>query len=88
MVRGALADFSASGPSAASVAEAKSALLAAAEAQLSGPDGLVAAALTRYSAGKDMVTGYKTRADAVTPLSVKEILTALDAGSKVEFVVY
>ena len=88
VVRGALADFSASGPSAASVAEAKSALLAAAEAQLSGPDGLVAAALTRYSAGKDMVTGYKTRADAVTPLSVKEILTALDAGSKVEFVVY
>ena len=88
VVRGALADFSASGPSAASVADARTVLLAAAEAQLSAPECLVTAALTRYSAGKDMVTGYKDRAGTVTPASVKEILSALDAGSKVEFVLY
>ena len=88
VVRGALADLSASGPSAASVADDKAVLLAAAEAQLSDPAGLVAAALTRYSAGKDLVTGYKTKAGSVTPASVKEILSALDAGSKVEFVLY
>ena len=87
-VRSALAEFSASGPSETSVADSRAVLLAAVEAQLSDPDGLVAAALTRYSAGKDMVTGYKTRADAVTPASVKEILSALEAGSKVEYVVY
>ena len=88
VVRGALADFSASGPSAASVADARTVLLAAAEAQLSAPECLVTAALTRYSAGKDMVTGYKDRAGTVTPASVKEILSALDDGSKVEFVLY
>ena len=88
VVRGALAAFSASGPSASSVADSKATLLAAAEAQLSEPAGLIAAALTRYSAGKDMVSGYKSRASSVTPASVKEILSALDAGSKVEFVVY
>ena len=88
VVRGALANFSASGPSAASVADSKAMLLAAAEARLAEPDGLVDAGLTRYSAGKDMVTGYKSRASSVTPASVKEILSALDAGSKVEFVVY
>ena len=88
VVRGALAEFSASGPSAASVAEARTTLLALAEMQLSDPGCLVDAALTRYSAGKDMVTGYKSKANSVTPASVKEILAALDAGSKVEFVVY
>ena len=44
--------------------------------------------MLRYSAGKDMVTGYKSKVGAVTQASVKEILSALDSGSKVEFVVY
>jgi hypothetical protein len=86
VVRGALSGFSASGP--ASVADAKAVILASAETQLSDPDCLVEAALIRYSAGKDFVTGYKTRANAVTTESVKEILSALEGGSKVEYVVY
>ena len=86
VVRGALSGFSESGP--ASVADAKAVVQAAAGSQLSDPDCLVEAALIRYSAGKDMVTGYNTRMNAVTPASVKEILSALDAGSKVEYVVY
>ena len=46
-VRSALAEFSASGPSETSVADSRAVLLAAVEAQLSDPDGLVAAALAR-----------------------------------------
>lgn len=88
VVRGALAGFSASGPSAASVTESKAVLQAEWEAQSADPSFLVDAALTRYSAGKDLVTGFKSRAGSVTPASVKEILSALEAGSKVEFVVY
>ena len=88
VVRGALADFSASGPSNASVSDSKAVMLAERDAQMKDPSFLVDAALTRYSAGKDMVTGFKSKAGSVNSASVKEILSALDAGSKVEFVVY
>jgi hypothetical protein len=88
VVRGALADFTASGPSAASLAASKATFLAALEAQMSDPESLVEAAMVRYSLGKDMVTGYKSRAGAVTAASVREILSALDSGSKVEYVLY
>ena len=88
VVRGALAEFSASGPAPASLADSKAAFLAGLEAGMSDPDFLVESALTRYSAGKDMVTGYKSRVGAITAASVGEVLSALDSGSKVEFVVY
>ena len=88
VVRGALAGFSASGPSAASTAESKAVLQAGRDALADDPSFLVDAALTRYSAGKDLVTGFKSRAGSVTPASVKDILSALESGSKVEFVVY
>ena len=88
VMRSALAEFSAAGPSAASVADSKATLLSAAEAQLTDPSCLVDAALMRYSAGKDFVTGLKNKASAVTPASVKEVLSAMDSGAKVEFVVY
>ena len=79
---------SASGPAPASLADSKAAFLAGLEAGMSDPDFLVESALTRYSAGKDMVTGYKSRVGAVPAASVGEVLSALDSGSKVEFVVY
>ena len=88
VVRSALAEFSASGPAPASLADSKATFLAGLEAGMSDPDFLVESALTRYSAGKDMVTGYKSRVGAVTSASVGEVLSALDSGSKVEFVVY
>jgi hypothetical protein len=88
VVRGALAEFSASGPSDASVSESNAVLQAERDAQMTDPSFLVDAALARYSAGKDLVTGFKSKAGSVTSASVKEILSALDAGSKVEFVVY
>ena len=88
VLRSALAGFSSDGPSASSVAASKSALQSVLDASMSDPDFLVDAAMMRYSVGKDMVTGYKSKVGAVTPASVKEILSALDSGSKVEFVVY
>lgn len=88
VLRSALAAFSSDGPSASSVAASKAELQSALEASMSDPAFLADAAMMRYSAGKDMVTGYKSKVGAVTPSSVKEILSALDSGSKVEFVVY
>ena len=88
VMRGALSSFSSEGPAAASVKESAEVLSAAAEARLSEPGFIVDAALTRFSAGKDVVTGLKSVAGAVSPASIKEIMSALDAGSKVEFVVY
>ena len=88
IVRGALADFTSSGPSAASLAASKATFIAGLDAQMSDPEFLVEAAMVRYSLGKDLVTGYKSRAGAVSAASVREILSALDSGSKVEYVVY
>jgi hypothetical protein len=88
VLRSALAGFSSDGPSASSVAASKSALQSVLDASMSDSDFLADAAMMRYSVGKDMVTGYKSKVGAVTPASVKEILSALDSGSKVEFVVY
>jgi len=88
VVRRALADFSASGPSATSLAASKNALIASLDAGMSEPESLVEAAMVRYSLGKDMVTGYKSRAGSVSVASVREIMSALDSGSKVEYVLY
>ena len=88
VLRSALAGFSSEGPSASSVEASRAALQSELEASMSDPAFLADAAMLRYSAGKDMVTGYKSKVGAVTPESVKEILSALDSGSKVEFVVY
>ncbi|MBR4817498.1 MAG: hypothetical protein IKZ72_02535 [Bacteroidales bacterium] len=88
VLRSALATFSSDGPSASSVAASRAELQSELEASMSDPGFLADAAMLRYSAGKDMVTGYKSKVGAVTPESVKEILSALDSGSKVEFVVY
>lgn len=40
----------------------------------------------RYLAGKDFTTGYESKIDSVTPAKVKEILSALNGGSKVEYI--
>ena len=88
VVRGALADFSASGPDAASLAASKASFQADLDAHMSDAEILIDAAMMRYSIGRDFVSDYKSRIAAVTPASVKEILSALDSGSKVEYVVY
>ena len=71
-----------------SVNASKATLLARYEKDLADPEVLVDLALLRYSVGKDCVTGYKDKINAVTPDSVREILSALEDGGKVEFVIY
>lgn len=41
----------------------------------------------RYLAGKDFTTGYESKIDSVTPAKVREILSALNGGSKVEYII-
>lgn len=72
----------------ASVNASKARLLSEYEKYLSRPDGLVDVALLRYSVGKDRVSGYKDRINSITPESVREILSSLEEGGKVEYVIY
>ena len=83
-VRSALADVS----SVQDVSSSKAALLAEYESQLAAPSSLVDIVMMRYSVGKDMVSGYKDKINSVSPESVRELLTALEGGGKVEFVIY
>lgn len=41
----------------------------------------------RYLAGKDFTTGYEAKIDSVTAAKVKEILLALNEGTKVEYII-
>ena len=72
----------------ASVSASKAFLLSQYEQNLQKPDFLVDMALIRYSVGKDCVSGYKDKINSVTPESVKEVLSSLDGGGKVELVIY
>ena len=53
---------------------------------LSDPEGYADAILMRYSAGKDVLTGYNDKIAGVTADKVKEIFGALAGGMKVEYV--
>ncbi len=87
-VRNAMAELSSAEVSAEFLKSAKSALISKMSADQSRPELLVDAAMMRYSAGKDLVSGYKEKINAVSAAKVKEILSALSDGSKVEFVIY
>ena len=41
----------------------------------------------RYSSGKDMLTGYANKINAVQPQQVQAILGTLSQGRKVEYVI-
>ena len=42
----------------------------------------------RYSAGKDLVSDYKSKIEAVKASDVQELLSAITEGVKVELVYY
>ena len=50
-------------------------------------DYIMEAYLRRNSEGKDMVSNYKTYLDKVSVEDVEAVLTALENGSKVEYVI-
>ena len=87
LLRTALSQVS-EAPSSASVKTHKAEVLARYEHLASQPSFIVDAALKRYAVGKDFFTGYKERINAVSPASVKEVLSALDGGTRVEIVIY
>ena len=51
------------------------------------PETIVTALVARYGIGKDLVTHYKESVNDVTAVRVKEMLSALAAGSTAEIVV-
>lgn len=65
----------------------KEALLNEMSSEMGRTDFLIDAVMMRNSEGKDIVTKYKDYIAAVTASDVKEILRALDFGSKVEYIV-
>ena len=54
---------------------------------LADPSFYADAILTRYSAGKDVLTGYTEKINGVTPDKVKAIFGAFAGGTRVEYVV-
>lgn len=54
---------------------------------LDDPDTYIGRILTRFSEGKDTISGYKSAIGSVTKESVKAVLKALDNGAKVEYVI-
>ena len=56
-------------------------------AALSDRVSYIDALLMRYSSGKDMLTGYANKINAVQPQQVQAILGTLSQGRKVEYVI-
>lgn len=87
-VRTALSELSSADVPAAALSAAKNALLSEMSTKLSKPEGVVEAVMMRYSVGKDLVSDYKSKVNAVKASDVKDMLSALAEGAKVEFVYY
>lgn len=72
---------------AAELASCKSLLANEYSMSLSDPLKYADAILMRYSAGKDVLTGYNDKIKGVTADKVKDVFNALAAGMRVEYVV-
>ena len=57
------------------------------ENEMNDPGALLGAILTRYSEGKDLVTGWKAAVQGVSAGSVAHILDLLGAGAEVEYLI-
>lgn len=88
VVRRAFDEFISQGVPEQAVKSAKTAMISRRVAELALPEKVVDYTMMRYSLGKDMVSSYKDRINAVNSASIKELLLALDGGSKVEYVFY
>jgi len=72
---------------AAELASCKSLLANNYATYLSNTDNYIDAILMRYSAGKDVLTGYNNRIGSVSADKVKEIFGVLSEGMRIEYVV-
>lgn len=74
------------GVSTAELKACKTELKSRLASELSSPSRLCTASVTRYSLGRDLISRYAEYVDAVSTESVKNVLKALDGGSKVEII--
>ena len=65
----------------------KAMALAGMNQELAEPETVVTALVARYGIGKDLVTHYKESVDGITAARVKDMLSALAAGSTAEIVI-
>lgn len=65
----------------------KAALASIMDTRYSDSANLIDAVMTRYSEGKDLVSGYKKSIEAITVESVSRILEALEKGCRVEYLI-
>lgn len=65
----------------------RSMLLKSMEARMSDPETIMSMLVLRYSYGKDMVTKYKDKVNAVTLDNVNEVLAAMAKGRLAEYAV-
>ena len=87
-VRLALSDLSSAPAKEELISAAKLALISEFKSELAKPEELINAALMRYSAGKDLVSDYRSKIEAVKASDVQELLSAITEGVKVELVYY
>ncbi len=54
---------------------------------MSAPDYWRYAIALRYLEGKDFSTGYDVKTDALSPEKIRQIISLLEKGTKVEYIV-
>jgi hypothetical protein len=54
---------------------------------MSDPEGLVEVVLVRYGEGKDLVTGFERAVEEMTADDIKKMLSLLQGGAEVEYVI-
>lgn len=68
------------------ITAAKAVLLSEFATSLAGTEGRMEAVLTRYSEGKDLVTGYENSVKALAPEMVRTVFESLESGRKVRYI--
>ena len=86
ILRSALADLSSIEVSEAQLKSIKSRMKSALSLEMKDPYYWLNVISRRYLAGKDFTSNSNAKIDAVTAARVKEVLSALNQGSKVEYI--
>lgn len=86
-VRRAVISLLRGGISDADLKSARTAVINDIGSRIAHPDEMVNAVLMRNAEGTDLVSGYKEKAGAVSRQTVLEILSALDKGTRIEYII-
>ena len=88
MIRSLLADMGSIKISDAEMKQLKASLSSELDRERTSQEGIVEAAIVRYSLGKDIASKYQDHLKSVNAASVKQVLSALGAGGRVEYIIY